>query len=89
MFTPDVGGELNKVVHFYAYESMGAREAARAAAAANADWAAYVDAGRHHLQKQACARAARGRRAGGLFGSCLASKQGCPAAVAAARTGPG
>ncbi|GBF99804.1 hypothetical protein Rsub_12557 [Raphidocelis subcapitata] len=53
MFTCDTGGELNVVTHLYAYESMAAREAARAAAAKDAQWVAYVDAGRQYMQKQA------------------------------------
>jgi len=43
---------LNKVVHFYVYESMDEREQVRAAAAKNAQWSAYVDAGRQYMQKQ-------------------------------------
>jgi hypothetical protein len=63
MFTCDTGGELNVVTHLYAYESMAAREVARAAAAKDAQWVAYVDAGRQHMQKQV-GRARRGGAGG-------------------------
>ena len=39
----------------------------------------------HEYKTTLASSRARGRRAGGLFGSCLASTQGCPAAVAQAR----
>lgn len=52
MFTCDTGAELNKVTHFYTYDSMEQRDEIRAAAARNADWSAYVDAGRQYMQKQ-------------------------------------
>ena len=52
MFTCDTGGELNKVTHFYSYNDMAQREAVRAAAAREQEWAAYVDAGRDFIQKQ-------------------------------------
>ncbi|KAI8464487.1 MAG: hypothetical protein J3K34DRAFT_440321 [Monoraphidium minutum] len=52
MFTPDTGCELNKVVHLYAYDSMAQRAEMRAAAAANKEWTAYVDAGRQYMTKQ-------------------------------------
>lgn len=55
MFTCDTGGELNKVTHFYSYESMMEREAARKVAAQDPQWAAYVDAGRNYMQKQVSA----------------------------------
>ena len=52
MFMCDTGGELNKVTHFYAYESMAQREALRLAAARSQEWVAYVDAGRKFMSKQ-------------------------------------
>ena len=35
-------GPLNQVVHFWAYENQGDREARRAAMAADPDWAVYL-----------------------------------------------
>jgi hypothetical protein len=62
MFTCDTGGELNKATHLYVYESMGQREAVRAAAQASREWTDYVDAGRQYMQKQV--------RASVVWGGC-------------------
>ena len=64
MFTCDVGGELNKVTHFYAYDNVAAREAMRKAAARDARWVAYVDAGRKHMIKQVKQGGTEGVQAG-------------------------
>lgn len=53
-WSPDTGaGDLNRVVHLYAYESLEARDAARAAAARHQGWQRYIDAARPHVQRQA------------------------------------
>lgn len=54
-----MGGELNKVTHFYVYESMKQREEVRAAAQRDKAWVAYVDAGRRFMTKQVRGRGAR------------------------------
>jgi hypothetical protein len=65
MFTCDTGGELNKVAHFYSYESMAHREEVRSAAARNQAWSAYVDIGRKFMVKQVRGWEARGAEAAG------------------------
>jgi len=48
----DVGGALNAVHHVYHWESVSQRSEHRARAAENADWAAYVSAGKQYLRTQ-------------------------------------
>jgi hypothetical protein len=51
-FTCDTGGALNRVVHLYYYEDLGARDSVRRAAAADPAWRAYVAASRAHVAAQ-------------------------------------
>jgi hypothetical protein len=51
-FTCDTGGALNRAVHLYYYEDLGARDAVRRAAAADPTWRAYVAASRAHVAAQ-------------------------------------
>ncbi|PNH08905.1 Protein NipSnap 3A [Tetrabaena socialis] len=46
MFTADTGGNVSRVVHLYYFEDYHARDAARKAAAADAQWQRYTDAAR-------------------------------------------
>ena len=53
MFTCDLGGSLNRIVHMYNYEDFDARDTARHGAAATPAWAEFVAASRAHLEGQA------------------------------------
>lgn len=52
MFTCDLGGSLNRLVHLYHYEDYDARDAARKAAAGTPEWRDFVDTSRQHLEQQ-------------------------------------
>lgn len=52
MFTCDVGGGLNRVVHFYHYKDFDQRDAMRAAAAKDPRWSAFVAESRKHVAAQ-------------------------------------
>jgi hypothetical protein len=49
---PETGDTLNLAQHLYAYESLGARQAARNTAMADAEWQAYIATIRPHLLHQ-------------------------------------
>jgi hypothetical protein len=52
MFTCDLGGSLNRLVHLYHYEDYDSRDAARKAAASTPEWRDFVDTSRQHLEQQ-------------------------------------
>jgi NIPSNAP len=50
MFTPETGGGLNKVYHFYAYHDMAEREAVRQAMVDRDKWLRFLDKSRPHVK---------------------------------------
>lgn len=61
MMTPETGGVLNKVVHFYAYEDFDRRHAARKAIAKHPEWQSFLAESRKHVlgpQESKCMREA-------------------------------
>ena len=55
MFTPETGGELNKVYHFYWYKSMEQRERVRQAMVDRDTWVKFLSVSRPHvLGPQVC-----------------------------------
>lgn len=49
MFTPETGGELNKVYHWYAYSSMGERERVRQDMVDRDKWLRFLAKSRPHI----------------------------------------
>lgn len=89
MWVPDTGGELNRVVHLYAYESLAAREEMSAAAAASAEWQAYIDAARPHVQRQESRVMVEARALYAAVGAPGAAAFKAPTPAAAAASGSG
>jgi NIPSNAP len=50
MFTPETGGALNKVYHFYAYRDMAEREVVRQAMVDRDKWLRFLDKSRPHVK---------------------------------------
>lgn len=49
MFTPETGGQLNKVFHFYAYEDLAERESIRQEMVDRDKWLRFLDKSRPHV----------------------------------------
>lgn len=50
MFTPETGGALNKVYHFYAYKDMAERELVRQEMVDRDKWLRFLANSRPHVQ---------------------------------------
>jgi hypothetical protein len=49
MFTPETGGKINKLIHFYAYDDMTHREDVRQEMMDRDKWLRFLDQSRPHV----------------------------------------